>query len=130
MSLDKQQKSFLKKFVPLAAFLGGLCCFTPVVLVFFGLSSITFAASLADTLYYGHKWLFRGLALLFLLISIGWYLYKKEGVCSLDALKRKSRRIINFVLIAVSLAILVYILWLYVIVEIIGIILGIWASPF
>ena len=129
MALTKKEKSFLKKFVPLAAFFGGLCCFAPVFLVFFGLSTITFAASLGDTLYYGYKWAFRGFALLFLLLALGWYLYKKEGVCSLNALKRKRRRIANFVLITICLAVLVYILWLYVIVEVIGIVMGIWTLP-
>ena len=129
MSLSSKEKSFLKKFVPLAAFFAGLCCFTPVVLVFFGLSSVAFAASLSDTLYYDYRWVFRGFALVFLLIALIWYLYKKEGVCSLNELKRKRRRIANFVLITVCLSILVYILWLYVVVEIIGIFMGIWGSP-
>jgi uncharacterized membrane protein len=124
--IDKQQKSFLKKFVPLVAFIGGLCCFTPVVLVLFGLSSVAFAASLSDTLYGTYKWAFRGFALLLLLGGIAWYFYKKEGVCTLDAVKRKRQKIINVTLIAVTLAIIIYIIWLYVIVELIGLALGIW----
>ena len=129
MKLTKQQKSFLKKIIPTAAFLAGLCCFTPVVLVLFGLSSVAFAASLSDTLYYGYRWVFRSVALIFLLGSLGYYFYKKEGICTLDALKRKRQRVINIVLIALIIGIVAYILWLYVVVEIIGIVLGIWASP-
>jgi uncharacterized membrane protein len=124
--VTKEEKSFLKKIIPLSAIIGGLCCFTPVVLVLFGLSSVTFAASLSDTLYGTYKWLFRGIALLFLLIGLGCFLYKKEGVCSLNQLKRKKRKVINLVLLSVSIAVITYIIWLYVIVEIIGLSLGIW----
>jgi hypothetical protein len=126
MKMDKSQKSFLKKVIPAVAFFAGLCCFTPVVLVLFGLSTVAFAASLSDLLYGSYKWVFRGVGLLLLLGSIGWYFYKKEGVCSIDAVKRKKTKIINMVLLAVSVAIIIYIIWLYVIVEIIGIGLGIW----
>jgi len=124
--LDKEQKSFLKKAIPLAALIGGLCCFTPVILVLLGLSSVAYAASLSDTLYYGYKWVFRGAALLFLTIGLIWYFWKKEKVCSFDALKRKRRKIINFTLLVLLIGVIAYIIWLYVIVEIIGLLLGIW----
>lgn len=124
--IDKDQKSFLKKFVPLAALVGGLCCFTPVVLVLLGLGTVSFAASLTDTLYGVYKWAFRGAAAVFLLGGLIWYFYAKEGVCSFDAVKRKKRRIINMVLITFSIAILAYVIWLYVLVELIGKFLGIW----
>ncbi|MBI2146881.1 hypothetical protein HYU19_00205 [Candidatus Woesearchaeota archaeon] len=124
--LDGDQKRFLKKIVPLSAFIGGLCCFTPVVLVLFGLSSASFAASLSDTLYGSYRWVFRGIALLFLVASLAWYLYTKEKVCSLDELKKKRRKIMNIVLVTLIFTILSYVIWVYVIVEFIGIILGIW----
>ncbi len=124
--INKDEKKFITKIIPIAAIIGGLCCFTPVVLVLFGISSIAFAASLSDTLYYGYKWVFRGVALLFLLVSLGWYLWKKEKVCSFDALKRKRRKVLNIVLITIIGGVIAYIIWLYVIVEIIGILLGIW----
>jgi len=124
--LSVSQKSFLKKFVPAAAFIGGLCCFTPVVLVLLGLSTVSFASSLSDTLYYGHRWAFRSVALLFLGIAMFWYFYKKEGICTMNKFKRNRRRIINFILIVLIISIAAYIIWLYVIVEIIGIMLGIW----
>lgn len=126
MQIEKDDKIFMKKFIPLATLIAGMCCFAPVILVLFGLSTISFAASLADTLYGDYKWVFRGMGLLFLFGSLAWYLYTKEKVCSLDAFKRKRRKIINIILLSTSIAIIVYILWLYVIVEIIGIWLGIW----
>jgi cation transport ATPase len=127
--LSKKEKSFLKKLIPLVALVGGLCCFTPIILVLFGLSSVAFAASLSNTLYYGYKWYFRGAALILLLASVAWYFYKKEGVCSIDALKRKRKKIINLVLLAIIAGVIAYIIWLYVILEIIGILLGIWGNP-
>ncbi len=124
--LDENQKSFLKKIVPLSAIIGGLCCFTPVVFVLTGLGTASFAASLADTLYGTYKWAFRGAALLFLVSSLIWYFYKKENVCTIDMVKRKRRKIINTVLLALIIGIIAYIIWLYVIVELIGVGLGLW----
>ncbi len=126
MKLSKEQKSFLKKIIPGVAVVGGLCCLTPVILVLFGLSTVAFAASLSDTLYYGYRWAFRAAALLLLFGALAWYFYTKEKVCSLDALRRKKTKILNFTLLALGIAILAYIIWLYVIVEVIGIFLGIW----
>ena len=47
----------------LAGLVGMGCCVTPVVLVLFGLSSVSFAISLGNTLYYGYGWYFRAAAL-------------------------------------------------------------------
>jgi len=126
MKLDKKQKSFLKKVIPATAFVAGLCCFTPIVLVLFGLSTVAFAASLSDLFYGTYKWAFRGAGLLFLGLTLFWYFYKKEKICTLDELKKRKRFVINFVLIALIIGIIAYILWLYVIVELIGLALGIW----
>lgn len=126
IQISEKDKSFLKKVVPVAAFVGGLCCFTPVVLVLLGLSTVSFAASLSDVLYYQYRWAFRGVALLLLFSAVGWYLYKKEGICTLDQVKRNRRKIINLLLVAFVVGVLAYIIWLYVIVEIIGLMLGIW----
>jgi hypothetical protein len=126
MELSDEQKSFLKKVVPFAAFIGGLCCFTPVILVLLGLSTVTFAASLSDVLYGQYKWVFRGIALLFLFTALFWYFYKKENICSIDSAKKKKRLIVNFTLTALIIVTIAYVIWLYVIVEIIGIFLGLW----
>jgi heme A synthase len=126
MELSDEQTSFLKKVVPIAAFIGGLCCFTPVVLVLLGLSTVTFAASLSDVLYGQYKLAFIGATLLFLFGALFWYFYKKENICSIDSVKRKRRLIINFTLTALIIVTIAYVIWLYVIVEIIGIFLGLW----
>jgi predicted ferric reductase len=122
----KQDKRFLSAIVPISAFIGGLCCFTPVVLVLLGLSTIAAAASLTDLLYYEYRWAFRAVALLFLLSALFTYFYFKENVCTLNLVKQNRTRIINLTLITIICSIIAYIIWLYVIVEIIGILLGIW----
>ena len=126
VSLDSNQKSFLKKVIPALVFIGGLCCFTPIIMVLVFGSSIAFAASLSDTLYGTYKWVFRGVALSLLAIALWWYFYKVEKVCSWDEAVKKKNRIFNLALISVTLLIVGYALWLYVIVEYIGILLGIW----
>ena len=126
-SLDQNRKSFFKRLIPTTVFLAGLCCFTSAVLVLLGLGSVSFAASLADTLYGTYKWVFRGAALFFLLAAICWYFYKKEGICTLDAAKRNRARILNTVLLAIIAAVVLYLLWLYVVVHYLGVWLGIWS---
>ena len=126
MKINKQEKSFLKKVIPLSAFIGGLCCFTPIVLVLLGIGTTAYAASLTDILYGQFKWAFRGVALLFLLTAIFWFIYKKEKICTIDELKKKKKKIINLIVITLLSGIIIYIIWLYVIVEIIGVLLGIW----
>ena len=126
MILEKSDKSFLKKIVPIAAFVAGLCCFTPVVLVLFGIGTVAYAASLSDLLYGSYKWFFRGVALLFLFGALFWYFYKKKNICTFDEAVKQRRRIINLTLITLILGIIVYIVWLYGVVELIGIFLKIW----
>lgn len=126
LKITTDQKKFLKKIIPAATFVGGLCCFTPVVLVLLGLSTVSFAASLSDKLYHGYAWHFRAAALLLLLAALFWYFYKKERICSIDKVKRNRNRIINLVLVSIIILTVSYVIWLYVIVELIGWALGIW----
>jgi len=126
MKIDKKEKSFLKKIVPISAFIAGLCCFTPVILVLTGVSTVAFAASLSDLLYGTYKWAFRGAGLLFLGLALFWYFYKTEKICSFDELKKKRRKVINLTIIVLIAGVIAYVIWLYVIVELIGIVLGVW----
>lgn len=118
-------RHFLTISVPIAAFIGGLCCFTPVVVVLVGLGSVSYAITLTDLLYYEYRWAFQLAALMFLLSATGIYLYTYENVCSVDEMVRKRRKILNLLGIAISLAVIAYVIWLYVIVELIGLALGI-----
>ncbi len=124
--LSEVDRRFLKRSVPVAAFIGGLCCFTPVVVVLLGLGSVSYAASLTDLLYYEYAWAFRLAGLTFLLGAVGVHLYTNRGVCSVAAARRKRQAILNLVFTAVTVGAVAYIVWLYVIVEIVGLVLGIW----
>jgi len=124
--ISDTQKSFLKKIIPISTFIGGLCCFAPVVLVLLGISSVAFAISLTDILYGQYVWVFRGAVFLFLSLGLIWYFYKKEKICSLDEAKRKKQLIFNFTVTSIIILTFAYIIWTYVIVEILGIYLGLW----
>jgi len=102
-----------------------LCCLTPVILVLFGISGVAFASSLADNLYGNYKWLFRSVGLILLFLSLSIY-FRSKGVCTINQVKRQRIKIINTILLTLIIAIFGYIIFLYVIIEIIGILLGIW----
>lgn len=106
--------------------IASLCCLSPVILVLLGFSSISFASSLADTLYGDYKWVFRIAGLCALTLSIVLY-FRRSGVCTLDAAKRHRREIFNTVLLAVIGAVLGYMFFLYVVVHYVGVWLHIWS---
>lgn len=120
-----------------AAFISGLCCLTPVVLVLIGLASVSFAASLGNVLYGHYAWAFRGAALLFLTAGLVVY-FRRRGICTLREAKRQKQRIINVTVLVLTIAISSYFLWTYVAVHYAGIAAGItewsqynelWAIP-
>ncbi len=106
--------------------LASLCCLSPVILVLLGISSVSFASSLADTLYGEYKWVFRAIGLVALLGSLAYYLYRQKGVCSLDAVKRRRNEIINYIALTVAVGVFGYLFFLYVVVHYIGVWLSIW----
>ncbi|MEX1112343.1 MAG: hypothetical protein WEC84_02675 [Candidatus Andersenbacteria bacterium] len=116
----------LLKVTGIPVVVASLCCLAPVILVLFGLSTVAFAASLADVFYGQYKWAFRGVGLLLLTISVIFYLRRTKGICTIDDVKKRRREIINIAAIVLAAGIIGYIVWLYVVVEIIGIVLGIW----
>jgi len=115
----------LLKVTGIPVIFASLCCLTPVVLVLLGFSGVAFAASLSDTLYGQYKWLFRAAGLILLGISLIVY-FRMKGYCTIDQIKRHRRKVINTILIVLVSAIFLYVLFLYVVVEIIGKMLGIW----
>ena len=104
-----------------------LCCLSPVILVFLGLSTVSFGASFADTFYGEYKWAFRALGLLLLLGSLLWYFIKVKGVCTFDAAKRRRNEIINTVLVTLIAGVVGYVFFLYVVVHYLGVWLSIWS---
>lgn len=103
-----------------------LCCLTPVIIVLFGLGSVSIAASLADTLYGTYKWVFRIVGLALLAFSIIWYLRREKGICTIDEAKRRRNEILNVVGIVLIAGVVGYFVWLYVVVEYAGKLLSIW----
>lgn len=103
-----------------------LCCLAPVILVLFGLSTVAFAASLADVFYGQYKWAFRSVGLVLLGISFGIYLRRQKGICTINDVKKRRNEIINMAFLVLGAGVLGYIFWLYVVVEIFGLLLGIW----
>lgn len=104
-----------------------LCCLSPVILVLLGLSTVSFASSLADTLYGEYAWYFRGLGLVLLALAIVYYFRRTKGICTIDEARRRRNEIINIVSISLIVAVLGYLFFLYVVVHYIGVFLNLWA---
>ena len=105
-----------------------MCCLPSVVLVLFGLASVSSAAALSDALYWGedgYGW-FRPLmlfsALAFAIIGLIIH-FRSKGICTLDQAKRERRKIINTSILVLIISYLTYLLFNYVILTEIGILL-------
>ena len=124
----------LWKWIGGSAFLASMCCFPSVVLVLFGLASVSSAAALSNDLYWGTNgmWWFRPLLLTISagLVALVLVLYfRSDGICSLDEVKRQRKRIINTSLLVFSLSTIAYILFNFVILTEIGVALNLpWES--
>jgi len=105
-----------------------LCCLTPLVLVLLGISTVTFGASLADNLYGNYRWAFRGLGVLTLAASLFIY-FRRRGICTLDQAKRRRKFILNTIFFSLIVFVIGYIIFLYIVVEIVGVMVGIWDNP-
>lgn len=106
--------------------IASLCCLSPVILVIFGIGTLGFATSLADTLYGEYKWLFRIAGLLAMGISLIIYFRRKKGICTIDEAKRRKNEIINTIALTVIACVVGYIFFLYVVVHYAGVYLNIW----
>lgn len=120
-----QNPKELLKILAFPVLAASLCCMSSVVVVIFGLGSVAFASSLADTLYGGYKWYFRLGGLILLLLSVTMY-FRKKGVCTLDQAKRRRNEIINTLVITLCAGVVGYIFFLYVVVHYVGVFLNIW----
>lgn len=106
--------------------LASMCCLSPVILVLVGVSSVSFASSLADTLYGDYKWYFRALGLLTLLGALYFYFTRKKGICTIDEAVRRRNEIINYLALTLIAGVLGYLFFLYVAVHYIGVWLDLW----
>ena len=116
----------LVKISSIPVVLASLCCLSPIILVLLGVSTVSFASSLSDTLYGEYKWVFRGVGLLALLGSLAYYLRRKKGVCTIDDVKRRRNEIINYIALTLVAGVLGYLFFLYVVVHYIGAWLSLW----
>ncbi len=82
----------------LAGLVGIGCCVSPVVLVLLGLSSVSFAISLGNTLYNEYGWYFRGVALLLAAGGIVGILRRRRS-CTLWGARAQWRLLITVVLL-------------------------------
>ncbi len=117
-----------------SSMLATMCCLPSVVLVLFGLSSVSAAASLSDTLYCGGEgwgW-FRPTILTVSACSLALALvlhFRRAGVCTLEEAVRQRRAIINTTLLAFSVGTTLYLLVNYVVLTEAGIAVGLpWES--
>jgi hypothetical protein len=102
-----------------------LCCLSPILLLIFGVASVSFAASLADVFYGTYKWIFRGVGLMLLIIGLILH-FRRQKICTFDEVKKQRTRIINMVLMTVFIGVIGYIFFLYVVVHYWGVFLGVW----
>lgn len=93
----------------LAGLVGIACCASPVALVLLGLSSVSFALSLGNTLYYEYGWYFRGAAILLAAAGVVGILRGRKS-CSLRGLREQWRLLFTVILSMVLIYAVLY--WL------------------
>ncbi len=106
--------------------IASLCCLSPIIFVLIGVSTVSFASSLADTLYGDYKWVFRSVGLLALLGAFYFYLTRTKGICTIDEAKKRRNEIINYLAITLITGVLGYLFFLYVVVHYLGVWLNLW----
>lgn len=134
MEDEEQNVKSIVKLISTSTIIASMCCLPSVVLVLFGLASVSSAAALSDTLYWGGKgyeW-FRPtmLAIASISVIVGLVIYfRNRGICTFDDVQRQRRKIINTSLLVIIIAYLSYLLFNYVILTEVGILLGLeWES--
>lgn len=113
-----------------SAVVASLCCLPSVVLVLLGLASVSTAAALSDQLYWGPtRYVLYAVSLA--LAAGGLVIYfRRRGICTLDAARRERNRIINLSLLVLVGGVLAYLVWNYIILDLIGIAAGLpWKMP-
>ena len=133
-SNDAENSRSLWKVVAGSSIIASMCCIPSIVLVMFGLATVSTGAAISDTLYWGedgYAW-FRPLMLILALIAaiVGLIFYfRNQGICTLDQAKRERRKIINTSILVIIISYLSYLLLNYIILTEIGILLGLpWES--
>ena len=128
MEESVNERKSLIRIISGSAIIASMCCLPSVILVLFGLASVSSAAALSNSLYWGedgYGW-FRPtmliLAAIFVLIGLVIH-FRSRGICTLDQAKRARRKIINTSLLVITISYISYLLLNYVILTEIGILL-------
>ena len=128
MEESVNERKSLIRIISGSAIIASMCCLPSVILVLFGLASVSSAAALSNSLYWGENgygW-FRPtmliLAAIFVLIGLLIH-FRSRGICTLDQAKRARRKIINTSLLVIIISYISYLLLNYVILTEIGILL-------
>ena len=133
-SNEQESTRSLWKLVASSSIIASMCCLPSVVLVMFGIATVSTGAALSDTLYWGedgYSW-FRPLMLTIASITVitGLVFYfRNQGICTIDQAKRQRRKIINTSILVIIISYLSYLILNYVILTEIGILFGLpWES--
>lgn len=125
MNLQKIREALKISSIPVI--IASLCCLSPVILVSLGIASVSFASSLTEVLYGQYKWVFRGVGLIALCISLYVYSTRTLGVCTIDEAVRRRNELINIFALTLIVAIIGYLFFLYVVVHYGGVFLKLWS---
>ena len=102
-----------------SAILASMCCLPSVIWVLFaGSSAIVAADQLSNDLYYSWvRWALYAASAAMLTI-------RSKGICTFDDAIRNRRKIINTALATFTIAIVTYLIWNFIVLEILGIAVG------
>ena len=134
MTDEAGEKKSLMKIISGSAIIASMCCLPSVVLVMFGLASVSSAAALSNKLYWGEDgfgWFRPAMLLLSLMfVVIGLVIhFRNQGICTLDQVKRERRRVINTALFVLIISFLAYLVLNYVILTELGLLFDLpWES--
>ncbi len=123
--MERVETKPLFSLVGLSAITASMCCLPSVIWVLFaGSSAIVAADSLSNNLYY--SWVrFALYGISGLMVTIGLIIYfRNRGICSIEDAKKNSNKIVNISLAVFTASIIVYLIWNFVILEIVGIAIG------
>ncbi|MGY8755650.1 MAG: hypothetical protein ACKVIR_08160 [Candidatus Poseidoniales archaeon] len=123
--MEDEDVSALVPIISLSAITASLCCLPSIIWVLFaGSSAIVAADSLSNDLYYSSfRYVLYSTSILMLVYGLMIY-FRNRGICTLDDAKKNRRRIINTTLLVFTTTIIIYLVWNYIILEMVGIYLG------
>jgi hypothetical protein len=123
--MEDEDVPALVPIISLSAITASLCCLPSIIWVLFaGSSAIVAADSLSNDLYYSSfRYVLYSISILMLVYGLMIY-FRNRGICTLDDAKKNRRRIINTTLLVFTTTIIIYLVWNYIILEMVGIYLG------